>query len=60
MKNGKITFEDLKASGPLIQYMFGSNFPDGLKPEVMKTHETPWVRRAYARWKEEQDDGRRR
>lgn len=52
MKDGKITFEDLAASGPVIQFLFGANYPGGLTPEEMEGHELPWVRRAYARWKE--------
>lgn len=53
----KISFEDLAESGPVIQFLFGSNFPDGLTPEEMENHEMPWVRRAYERWKEAHENG---
>ena len=57
MKDGKIFFNDLEASGPVIMYLFGAQFPDGMTPEEMQHSALPWVRRAYERFREERENG---
>lgn len=49
-----ITWEDLASSGPIIQTIFKTMYPDGLTEEEMINSSEGWIQRAYSRWKEEQ------
>ena len=52
-----ITWEDLAASGPIIQALFRQNFPQGLTREEMRESSLGWVRRALARLEEGENYG---
>lgn len=49
MKN--ITWEDLVNSGPIIQIIFKTMYPEGLTEEEMMNSSEGWIRRAYLAWK---------
>lgn len=53
----KITWQDLSASGTIVQDMFAAVFPEGLTEEEMENSDRGWVRRALARLKGTKKDG---